>query len=145
MTRSLSRIQKAKAKKLKIRKIDVKLSALLDPNFQAALASLAQKDLDPKTAFAVADIIDQRQKSLKTFEEARKIIVAKYCDKDDKGEFLLDETKTKFAIKDVPAYDAEYGQLVDVEVEMCSIEKSALENLKALKPAEVLALRPLLK
>ncbi len=145
MTKSLSRIHKAKAKKLKIGTIDVKLSALLDPNLAQALASLAQKELDPKTAFAVADIIDQRQKTIKTFDEARKIIVAKYCDKDEAGQFLLDETKTKFAIKDVPAYDAEYELLVDVEVEMSSIDKSALENLKALKPAEVMALRPLIK
>ncbi len=123
----------------------MKISVLLNPALGNALNELSQKEVDVKTAFSIAQIMEERQTHLKVFEVARKALLERFCDKDEAGELKLNEEKTQFVINDKKAYDVEFDELTAIEVEMSVLEKASIEKLKSVTPSQIYALRPLIK
>ena len=120
----------------------VKLSALATPALAQALQSIAHKEMDMKTAWAVSKLMEDRQAHMKTLEATRAILLNKYCDRDESGQFKVNETKTQYLIADEVAYNKEYEQLTDVDVECTQLETVMLDNLGSITPAQLLALKP---
>src|SRR6185312_5497238 len=99
-------------------KTTVKLNDLLSPSLGEALRALGHKEVDIKCAWAISKIMEERVAHAKTLEEARKIILEKYCVKDEQGEYKTTEDKTQYILTDDKAFHEEYAKLVDVEVEV---------------------------
>lgn len=120
----------------------VRLSDLATPALAQALQSVAQKEMNMKTAWAVSKLMEDRQAHLKTLESTRKVLLDKYCEKDDKGEFMTNDAKTQYVINDEKSYQKEYEDLVDVEVECTELKQEMIDNLGSITPAQLLALKP---
>lgn len=125
-------------------KVKVKLSDLISPALGQALQALGHKEVDMKCAWAITKIMEERQAHLKTLEETRKVLLDKYCEKDETGAYKTNEAKTQYAISDEKAYNDEYAQLVDVDVEVTKLEEGMLEKIQSITPAQLLALKPFL-
>ena len=120
----------------------MKLADLATPALAQALQAVAHKEMNMKTAWAVSKLMEDRQAHIKTLESARKVLLEKYCDKDEKGEFKTNETKTQYMIKDEVEYNKEYTELTDIDVECTMLEQHMLDNLGTITPAQLLALKP---
>lgn len=120
----------------------MKLSELATPSLGQALQSLAHKELDMKTAWAVAKLLEDRQGHLKTLESTRKGLLEKYCEKDDTGQFKTDETKARYLITDEAAYNKAYEELTSVEVECSMLNPEMIDKVGTMTPAHLMALKP---
>lgn len=122
----------------------VKLADIATPALGQALNGIAHKEMDMKTAWAVSKLMEDRQNHIKTLESTRKVLLDKYCDKDEAGHFKINESKTQYLIADEVAYNREYEELTSVEVECTKLEEAMLEKLGSISPAQLLALKPFL-
>ena len=133
------------AQKLKIGKIDVKLFEILNPMLGNALSALMQKEVSAKTAFAMIKIIDERAVHIKDFEAAKKLLLEQYCDKDDMGGFLLNESKTEYLVRDKPEFEKKVNDLTQVEIQMTNLDKADIEKLSSITAGQLIALKPVIK
>jgi len=120
----------------------VRLSDLATPTFAQTLQTVAHKELPMKTAWAVSKLMEERQQHLRTLESTRKILLDKYCDKDEKGDYKVNEAKTQYVINDEKSYTAEYEELTAIEVECTKLEQHMIDDLGSITPAQLLALKP---
>lgn len=120
----------------------MKLSELANPSLGQALQSLAHKELDMKTAWAVTKLLEDRQGHLKTLESTRNVLLEKYCEKDDAGKFKTDETKSRYLIMDETEYNKEYEELTNIEVECSMLNPEMVDKVGSITPAHLLALKP---
>lgn len=120
----------------------VKLADLAAPSFAQALQSMAHKELDMKTAWAVSKLMEDRQAHMKTLESTRKVLLDKYCDKDESGQYKVNVTKTQYLIADEVAYNREYEELTGVDVECTMLDAAMIQKLGSITPAQLLALKP---
>jgi len=95
-----------------------------------------------KTAWGVSKIMEDRQVHMRTLEATRKVLLEKYCEKDEHGRFKTTDDKTQYMIEDVEQYNKEYEQLTDVEVEVTMLDRSLMDKLSSITPAQLLALKP---
>jgi hypothetical protein len=120
----------------------VKLSDLTNQDLGRALSMLAHKEIDMKTAWAITRLMEDRTKHLKTLEHTRKSLLDKYCDKDDKGEYKVNEDKTRYMVADEASYNLEYGELIDIEVEVTMLKKDLIDRIETITPTDLIALKP---
>jgi hypothetical protein len=120
----------------------VKLSDLVNPALGNALKVVSEKEMNMKMAWALSKLMEDRVAHIKTLESMRKVLLDKYCEKDERGEFRTNETKTQYLIKDEKEYNLEYEELTSVEVECTSLEMHLFDNLGTIAPVNLLALKP---
>lgn len=120
----------------------MKLSQLINPALGLALQALGHKEIDMKCAWGLTKIMEERVANIKTLETARKVLLDKYCEKDENGEYKVNNEKTQYAITDEKAYNEEYEKLVDVDIECTMLELSMVERISTITPAQLLALKP---
>lgn len=123
----------------------MKLSELLNPALNSSLSELSRKEVSVKTAFIIAQIMEERIAHLKTFETARKSLIDRFASKDEAGESMLTEDKSAYVIPDKEAYDTEYNLLVDLDVLMSHLDRSEVDKLATLTGQQAFALRALIK
>lgn len=120
----------------------VKLSDLVTPALGQALNSVAHKDMNMKLAWGVTKLMEERQAHVKTLETARKVLLEKYCEKDEDGAFKTTPDNTQYLVSDEPAYQKEYEELVGVDVECTRLNEEDVKSLPSMTPAQLLALKP---
>ncbi len=131
--------------KFQLRTENVKLNDLLNPNLGASLSALSQKEVSVKTAFTIAQIMEERINHLKVFDTARKGLIDRFASKDENGQSMLNEAKTEYIIPNKAAYDTEYEALVDIDVPMSVIDRAEIEKLSTLTGSQAFALKALIQ
>lgn len=120
----------------------VKLADVAAPAFAQTLQAIAHKEMDMKMAWAVSKLMEDRVNHIKTLESTRKVLLDKYCDKDESGEFKVNEAKTQYLIADEVAYNREYEELTSIEVACTKLERAMVEKLGSISPVQLMALKP---
>ena len=93
-------------------------------------------------AFKIARLARELEKEMQTFNAERKKIIQKYSQKDDNGEFILDENgNIKFETDKIAEINEEFNSLLNTELEI-NAEKLPLDKIDEfeLTPQEMLQL-----
>ena len=112
-----------------------------------ALEKLARLDLSLMTAIAIADNIDVVSNSYKIIMEKRQNILEKYAKKDEEGNYVkVADNPNAIELVDGQGYLKDLTEILESEIEV-SLKEFSLEGEKniTITPADILALRPLIK
>lgn len=107
----------------------MRISNLLDPEFQAALSRLSELELSAKTAFKIQRNINEVQDALAGYEAARIKLVNELGDKDESGELITNNGNVKI-IDHIEAFASAINDLMNSEVFLETIFAAELENAK---------------
>lgn len=116
-------------------------------NAMPILQELADKDLTIKTSFVIARIIIEVEKEYNLFQEQRKKMFDKYVEKNEDGNFKIDENNN-YIIKPGLAqlFNSEMNELLQTAVELnCNfINLEDIQDL-CMSPRAVTGLLPFIK
>ena len=112
----------------------VLLAALMEREFQMALATVMNGELPIKTSYELLKTFDVVVEHQTRFEAMRQRILEKHGQKDAEGKLQMNEGKTEYLLADKPAFDKEYSELCSIEVEVPKVSMSYLEGVKISPP-----------
>lgn len=120
----------------------MKLSKLVDPQFQVALRKLASQDVPLRSAFKLKGMIKQVNEALAKYDEVRTEALKRYGDKDDNGELVLEQggKNVKLSEESAQAFVEELNNLLNDEIEVGSVKISDLGNNLSLSTTELILL-----
>lgn len=120
----------------------MKLSKLVDPQFQVALRKLASQEVPLKSAFKLKGMIKQVNDALAKYDEVRTDALKRYGTKDDSGELVLEENgkNVKLSEENAQAFVQELNDLLADDVEIGSLRISDLGNNLSLSTTELILL-----
>ena len=85
------------------------------------LPDVLKNEMPIKTAYWLTRAYNGMMNEFRSFEEARKMLIEKYATKDADGEFITAETddgKTTHVFEDMEAFEAEFIELAEEEIEI---------------------------
>ncbi len=129
----------SKTRKADQDKASVKIADLMTKEFQVALATFMNSELPVKVSFLALQVFDRVVEHQKHFEDIRMKILTKYVQRDDKGALMMNESRDQYVLSDKAAFDSEYGELMDIEVDVPMIPLSSIGDTR-LSPAMLRAL-----
>lgn len=118
----------------------VSLADLVSPDFEIAFSQLASASLPVKISFAVITLADVIAKHKKHYDASRMILIEKYSNKDEDGKPKLDDSGRNYSIADQSAFDTDYAELLNVEVEVPTLALSSLGDDIKMPPRVLQAL-----
>lgn len=109
-------------------------------NVYETLTSMAEKEMDLKTACIIAENIKTLSTYVNTITEKRDKVVFDFAERDENGEMKIREDG-KVYISDIASCNNKISEIMDTEldVEIKKISKSSLEKL-SLSPNNILSL-----
>lgn len=124
----------------------MKLSKLVDPQFQVALRKLASQEVPLRSAFKLKGMIKQVNEALTKYDEVRTDALKRYGDKDDDGGLLLDEggKNVKLSENNAQAFVKELNDLLNDEVDIGSLKISDLGDNLSLSTTELILLEDII-
>ena len=84
----------------------------------AALSQISQIPLPSRVGFPIARTAAETTKVMEVFDKVRLDLVKRYAEKDDAGEPKVDEEAGTYIMTDTKAFDKEFEELLDSEVEV---------------------------
>jgi hypothetical protein len=119
----------------------MKLSKLVDPQFQASLTKLTTQDLPLKTAFVLRGVVKRCDEEIVKYNQVRSAALQNFGEKnedntlktDEKGNITLNDANAK-------ALMSELNNLMTTDVDVGSIKMSDLGDKVALSTADLLRL-----
>ena len=108
----------------------MKLEQIIDPVFNQALNELMSKPVPMIVAYNLSDILEKVAKENKKFQELREKLLTKYGSKDKAGKLLKNDEGTAYLIEDKAGFEADYQELVEIEVELPFIKVDDIKDLK---------------
>lgn len=97
-----------------------------DANF---LGALTQKQLPIKVSYAISKNISKIENELKIYNSEKQKLIDKYCDKDEEGQNIIDESnQLKIQSRHLDDWDYDINELLDIEIEL-DIHKFKLDDL----------------
>lgn len=109
----------------------MKLSKLLDDNFNKAMKKLNEQSLPLKTAFLLKGLNRQMQEELTKYEETRKEALTKYGEKDAEGNLLVtDNGQVTLKPETRDLFIKELNDLLNIEIEIMPISVVDLGDAK---------------
>jgi len=106
-----------------------KLITLIEPRFASAIQSLAAKEMPAAASFQLAKMLKEIRGISTDFETTRQKLIAKYGQKDKDGNIKKDDKSRNYLLKDPKAYNKEYQDLLQVEVEHGQIPFALIQDL----------------
>lgn len=103
------------------------------------LAKLYSMPLNVKVSYAVMKNVDKIQNELKTFYDARGVLIKKYAYKNDNGEPIVDSDNTT-RIEQTDKFNSEQEELLNIENDIDIFQFDLDELLKCecnLSPSEL--------
>ena len=111
-------------------------------NFINGVMNLKEKKLPIKLGYAITRNIKIMDPIATSYEEERQKILGKYAEKDDSGNFKVEDGS--YIISDISGYEREMEELLEIENEMQlhtvtidEIEKCDLEQFDALSVQDI--------
>ena len=98
-------------------------------NRQRTLATLADKKLPYKLAYAISKNLVKFQAEVELIEKSRKSIIENYAVKDENGEMVIEENQYKIEEGKMEEFNAEFSDYMSTEtdVEIFTIPETVLE------------------
>lgn len=97
--------------------------------FQLAINKLKTQSMPIKNAHKILIFTQALAKHVEMFEELRFKLIEKYGEKAPDGTIALNPTKTGFMISDKIAFDKEFKELLDIEIDIEGLPLNAVEDL----------------
>lgn len=108
----------------------MQLQKLVDVEFFKAVEELTSQPVGVVLAYKLSDLLEKVKKERFKFESLRQTLISRYGEKDEAGRFKTNEAKTEYLLKDKEAFDKEYKDLTEIEVDLPKIKLSELEVIK---------------
>ena len=119
----------------------MKLSKLIDPEFQNTLKKLAAQEIPLRTAFTLRGIIKSVNDELNKYDEVRTAALNQFGDKDADGKLILGEKNAvQINEENMKQFVAELNALLQTEVNVGSIKLSDLGDKASLTTSELITL-----
>ena len=119
----------------------MKLSTLVNPQFQVTLRKLAGQDIPLRTAFTLRGIIKRCNEELAKYEEVRISAVNKFGSKKEDGSLDMNEQGgAKLTDENAALFTAELNTLLDTTVSIGSIKASELGEKATLTASDLMLL-----
>ena len=123
----------------------MKLSKLVDPQFQTTLKKLAAQEMPLRTAFALRGIIKRCSEELVKYEEVRMEALNKLGEKKEDGSLSTNEQghvtlTTEATLK----FTTDLNLLLDTDIELSSIKVADLGDKVVLTTSDLLLLDSLI-
>jgi hypothetical protein len=123
----------------------MKLSKLVDPQYQAALAKLAAQDLPLRTAFKLRGIIKLGKDELAKYEEVRGEALKRLGDKKEDGSLDVDEKgSVRLSQENMSLFVEELNALLVLDVNVGVIKLSELGEKASLTANDLMILDSLI-
>lgn len=129
----------------------LKLEHIANPQVTVALANLMGAELPAAISFKVYKLSEAIKKELTAFEAARKALVEKYAERDEKGELKTNENHYVFSDENQEVFNKEFQELVELDIELTGLKEKDLEKLAdspkpvMIRAADLSALGPLIE
>jgi hypothetical protein len=123
----------------------VKLSQLIDPNYQAILRKLSSQEIPLKTAFKLRGIVQNINAEVAKYEEVRTEALKRYGDKKEDGSLATDEKGTVgLSGENRDHFINELNALLLTDVSVGSIAPEELGDKASLTTQELIVLGDLI-
>lgn len=124
----------------------MKLSTLINPEFQETVAKLAKAELPLASAFKLKGITKRIDEEFNKYEEIRKKALTQYGEKDENDKLITQENgSVKFSEEGMKAFVVDINELLKTEVEMPKLKISELGNKVTLSANEVLTIEDIIE
>ena len=123
----------------------MKLSTLIEPNFNTAVKKLISQDVPLSAAFKLKGIIKRCNEEIAKYEEVRKAALEKLGDRDEQGNLLPTENgSVKLSQGSMQKFAVELSALLSSEVDVGKLKISDLGDKVNLSMNDLLALGDLI-
>jgi len=123
----------------------MKLSKLIDPQFQAALRKLAAQDIPLKTAFKLRGTIKRGNDELAKYDEVRADTLKRLGDRTEAGDLDVDANGTvKLSADSMKLFVDQMNDLLKMDVDLGSVSINELGDKLALTTSELITLDDLI-
>ena len=123
----------------------MKLSKLVDPQFQAVLRKLAAQEIPLRTAFKLKGIIKTGNDELAKYDEVRGDALKRFGDKKEDGSLDIDANGTvQLSSDNKEQFVAELNALLASDINLGNVKLSELGDKVSLTTQELLNLEDLI-
>lgn len=123
----------------------MKLSRLIDPQFQETLRKLAATDIPLKTAFKLRGIIKRGNDELQKYDEVRSAALNRLGDKNEDGTLAADEKGTvKLSGENLQEFTEQLTILINQDINIGTVSIGELGDKLSLTTNELLNLDDLI-
>jgi len=123
----------------------MKLSKLIDPQFQVILRKIAGQDIPLRTAFKLKGIIKCVNDELVKYDEVRGEALKRLGDKKEDGSLDVDESGTvKLSEDNMKDFAAELTTLINTDIDVGTLKIDELGDKLSLTAAELMTLDDLI-
>lgn len=123
----------------------MKLSKLIEPQFQATLRKLAGQDIPLKTAFKLRGIIKKTNDELVKYDEVRTDALSRLGDKNEDGSLATDERGTvKLSGDNLQSFTDQLSALINTDVDVGSVGVNELGDKLTITTNDMLMLDDLI-
>ena len=123
----------------------MKLSKLVDPQFQNALRKLAAQDVPMKANKQLRNIMKQVNAALAEYDAVRTEALTRYGDKNEAGELIVDEGKSvKLSEDNGQQFVKELTELLNDDIEISTLKVADLGDKPTMSTAELMLLEDIL-
>ena len=121
----------------------MKLYQVIDPGFQKALEELGQAPMPVSVGYRLTDLLERVSTETKKVRAIHQKLLAKHAQKNKNGSLKTNKERTEYLMEDRPAFDKDYGELINIEIELPKIKIDDIKDLK-ISPIAVSKLKPLI-
>jgi hypothetical protein len=123
----------------------MKLSKLVDPQYQAIIRKLASQEIPLRTAFKLRGIIKVVTDELTKYEEVRSEALKRFGEKKEDGSLLIDDNNSvRLSGENKDAFVAELNALLLTEIEVGKLKLGELGDKASLTAQELIVLDELI-
>ena len=108
-----------------------------------ALEAISQRSFNGVNAFKIARLIRELNKEVELFNQERRNLIEKYCERDDNGEMVTEDGNIRLQEAYIDNYNNTLQVMLDSEIEINAspLKIEALEDI-TLTPQQALSLEP---
>jgi hypothetical protein len=123
----------------------MKLSKLIDPQYQVILKKLASQDIPLRTAFKLKGIIKLGADEVTKYEEVRTEALKRLGDKKEDGSLTVDDRgSVKLSDENMKVFVSELNTLLSTDVSVGSLKIDELGDKASLTAQELIILEDLI-
>ncbi len=123
----------------------MKLSKLIDPQFQTVLRKLAGQDVPLKTAYKLRGIINKGNEELAKYDTVRTDALQRLGDKNEDGSLAVDDKGTvKLSGDNLQSFTNELTALINMDIPVGNVSINELGDKLSLTTSELLTLDDLI-
>jgi len=108
----------------------MKLYKIILTDFHKSLNELSSLPVSVVFAYKLSELIEKVESETRKWQSARELLLQKYGDFDKNGKPKTNKDKTQYILKDKAAFDKEYNELINLDIELPKIRIDDIKELK---------------